>query len=213
MKKTIFAKLAIFILLLFLVGISINIEFSSNNFNEDLGYNLNSSGSWTLSPMVIDDTGIGDYTWAQAFLQAWCSGAGTPGSPYIIEDVTIDALGVGSCLTISNSNKSFIIRNCTFLNSGSGTGTPPYDGGIILNGVTNGELINNTCSSNSYGISMYYTDGVIIEQNIFTSNLKGLGMVTCQFNEIYNNTFDNNDLGFSLTSEAQSNEIMYFFFF
>ena len=75
--------------------------------------------SWVLNPIIINDNGGFDYTWEEAALQPWCGGEGTEENPYYIENVTIDAGGIGSCLTIQDSEVHFRIENCTFYNAGS----------------------------------------------------------------------------------------------
>ena len=67
-------------------------------------------GPSILSPFIIDDTGAGDYTWAQAAAEDWCYGSGTWSNPYIIENVIIDAGSSGNCLEIRNSNVFFKIN-------------------------------------------------------------------------------------------------------
>lgn len=167
---------------------------------------LKSSNSWILSPIVIDDTGSGNYTWEKAVLQPWCSGSGTQNIPFIIENIFIDAGNIGNCITIQNSNKHFILRNSTFVNSGW-EGKPPYNAGIILNTVINGKLINNTCSSNMYGISIYKTDGIIIQNNIIKNNDYGLAIVEGNFNEFMNNSLTLIVVGDIYTFQADNNII------
>jgi parallel beta-helix repeat protein len=70
------------------------------------------------------------------------SGIGTVGNPYILEDMVIEYGGsYGHCIDIRNTVSYFIIQNCILTGASSGSG-------IHLWNVTNGLLINNTCSSN-----------------------------------------------------------------
>ena len=129
---------------------------------------------WILSPFVIDDYGNGDYTWAEAAMEDWCSGSGTWSDPYIIENVTINGLNSGSCIEIINSNKFFIIRNCVLFNSAMGT-HPNYHGGIRLIDVSNGAVFNNNCSSNN-GVGVYLKNclNITISHNLISKNLDGI---------------------------------------
>ena len=71
-----------------------------------------SSGYWILNPLVIDNTGIGDYTWLDVVTLPWCTGSGTLVDPYEIKFLKIDGQNSDNCLVISNSNIYFVIRNC-----------------------------------------------------------------------------------------------------
>ena len=67
------------------------------------------------SLVEIDDT---DPTKDWAFWKAGglCTGSGTAGDPYVIEDDIFNV--AGQCLVIVHSEKHFIVRNCTFNNPG-----------------------------------------------------------------------------------------------
>ncbi|TFG23688.1 MAG: hypothetical protein EU529_06555 [Promethearchaeota archaeon] len=70
---------------------------------------IKKADSWILSPFVIDDErGTGDYNWSEAADQDWCSGSGTIGDPYIIENVTINVVGSRSGIHIKDSDVYFI---------------------------------------------------------------------------------------------------------
>ena len=62
------------------------------------------SGFWVRGPLHIDDTGGGDYNWAEAVLQDWCSGNGSLNNPYLLENITIDAEWNDNAILIENSN-------------------------------------------------------------------------------------------------------------
>ena len=102
-----------------------------------------SSGSWNLvgTPININAN------WAAINASnEWCNGAGTIGDPYIIENVTINAIGApdSTGIQIKNTVDYIIIRNCTILNAGNI--------GINLDNASNGILTNNTFESNYRGI-------------------------------------------------------------
>lgn len=152
--------------------------------------NPKSSGSWVLPPMIIDDTGGGDYTWAEAALEDWCSGSGTLVDPYVIENVTINGQNVGDCIRIKDSSVYFRIENCTFYNASAGTMLNPM-GGITLFYTNNGQLINNTCSNNNgRGILIRSSDDHIISGNTIKNN----GLYGIYSRESYSNTISGNIL-------------------
>ena len=68
---------------------------------------------------IIDDTGSGDYTWAQASSQSWVRGSGVWNDPYVIENLTIDGRNTTTGIEIRNSYAYFIIRNCWVRNGSS----------------------------------------------------------------------------------------------
>ncbi len=173
-----------------------DIPILSNNYNKKIFINLRSSGSWVLSSIVIDNTGGGDYTWIEAAAEDWCSGSGTWSDPFIIENITINANNTGSALLIRNSDVYFIIRNCTFYNSGYFTGEF-YDAGLSLNNTKNGKIIDNDCSSNNaYGLSLdWYSDNNTVEGNIFKNNrYSGVTSRLCNNLTLSGNTVMFNDL-------------------
>ncbi len=138
-----------------------------------------------FNPFIIDDTGGGNYTWAQAALNIWCYGFGTYENPYIIEKIIINGRNSSSCLIIRNSKVHFVISNCTFYNSSNGI----YDAGIKLEYVNNGKLININCSSNNgNGILLYNCQNIIIEENSVNYNsLSGISLINSDNNFILDN--------------------------
>jgi len=140
---------------------------------------------WPLDPLIIDDSGSGDYTWGEAVIQGWCSGSGTENDPYIIELIEIDGQSSGSCIIISNSNVSFIISNCSFYNSGNNQN----DAGIELINLSNGELIYLNCSfNNRNGILLDSCQYVNITSSTVDYNgLNGIKLVACNYINILNN--------------------------
>ena len=129
-------------------------QVDKNNSSEDIFTELKIS--IVVSPIVIDDT-IPGSDWAWAVTQTWCSGSGTEGDPYLLENLEIDGLG-GDCISIQNSNAYFIIRACTLSNG--------YNG-VYLYTVANGKLIANIFSDNTYGIHVYYSPNNEIVGNVF----------------------------------------------
>lgn len=162
-----------------------NISFDQNKnilYMRENNEHLRTAGFWELGPFTIDDTGGGDYTWAEAILEPWCSGSGTWSVPYLIENVTISSSTLLNSLKIANTNDPFIIRNCTFLAGGSNRG------GINIEYSNYGLIINNNGSHANNGIRLYYSDFINITGNIL--NYNGQGIYTYKSNHIIisNNT-------------------------
>ncbi len=138
---------------------------------------------------AITITGDGDFT-----TQGW-PGDGSPMSPYIIESLEI--VTDGTCISISNTDAHFIIRNCTLSSPIIGVGT-----GIYLSHVDNGTIENCTISSLDTGIESYYTNDCIFSNN----TLKGCGSygiylysgLNCTVND--NRVFNLDGYGFFLVS-------------
>ena len=175
-------------------------NFLSDNSNA-IG-ELNSIGNLILfniengffPSILIDDNGLGDLTWAQAvkYGYQWFSGSGSWSDPYIFENCVISRKGSDSCIIIRDSDAFFVIRNCTFINSGG-----DQNAGIKLNRVKNGFIRNNKIINHQIGILLndscgYNTfSGNIISNNIETGIYIEAGN---RQNLVYNNTFNNNGL-------------------
>jgi parallel beta-helix repeat protein len=128
----------------------------------------------------------------------WCTGEGTLDNPYIIEDVEIDAGGIGSGILVENSLDHFIIRNCEITNSVPEG--PTWHAKIEMQNVTNGILEGNNCSGYGF-IGIYLVSNCsnnIIRNNLIIKNsdgFYGIGMVLmdgCFENTIVNNYVDSN---------------------
>ena len=165
---------------------------TNNKYEQDIIGDINPSGFWERTWIHIDAN------WTDTnSIYDWCSGSGTWSDPYIIENVSIDGGGSGSCILIENSNDYFIIRNCTIYNSG----TSGNDAGISLVNLSYGSLIKNNCSFNNNGIFLNNAvENTTISQNIISNNsLVGIFFTQdyltppVQNNLIYNNTFIGNN--------------------
>jgi len=159
-----------------------------------------------LDPIIIDDLGGGNYTWAQANTQGWCSGLGISTDPYIIESLKINGYNSSSCITIRNSNVFFLVRNCMFYNSSYGI----VDAGIILDNVFNGKLIQNNCSHNEgFGIKILNCENVNVSGNIVNYNQRdGISLSVSSNACILGNTANKNSQnGISLVDECYNNSI------
>lgn len=96
------------------------------------------------------------------------SGNGTASDPYIIDGWDIDA-SIGFGIWITNTNAFFIIKNCDIHG-----GFPSYFPGIALSNCTNGTLIGNNCSNNSFGIEIDSSSDIIVSENIMIDCGMGL---------------------------------------
>jgi len=178
------------------------LRFYANDTVGNVGFNecviIKFLHYWTLDPFVIDDSGGGNYTWAEvAFQKWWCNGSGTFLDPYIIENVTI--IGNGSkqvgdvCLTIRDSTAFFIIRNCTFSN---------YGVGVYFDEVDNGQILNNSNSFtyHQYGLYFYRSEDNTVSGSRFAHNYYGLYLHESNYNNfswdvLSNNTIDIEQVG------------------
>ncbi len=118
----------------------------------------------------------------------WCSGTGTWADPYVIENVTIDALNIHDGILIENSNVYFIIRNCTVMKA------PIAQAGVYLNNVKNGTLEENNISNNfGYGVLLQNSDNNSLTQNYIENNNEyGIWLVTSDNNSINLNEINDN---------------------
>lgn len=160
---------------------------------------LKISGYWRLSFIHVDGN------WSDtAFTYDWCSGNGSWSSPYVIEDVIINASTspTGHGIYINNSqNKFFKINNCTIYNA---------DSGIRLEHTNNGTLANNNCSMNTRGIQLINScNNNSVLNNIAQNNVNiGIGLeLNCRDNNISENTANGNYYGIFITDNCDHNNI------
>jgi len=134
-----------------------------------------------------------------------CTGEGTYSDPYTIEDLEIDGGSSEACILIENSNVYYKIENCTVYSSGD------YPtAGIMLNNSNNGHLIDNVCSPNFSGISLYNSHNNTISGNTANNYNNGYGILLwdCDNNTISGNTASHNFAGISLhIGGAENNDI------
>ena len=146
--------------------------------------------SATYSDISIDDSPGSPTNWVWARTQPWCTqGSGTSGDPYIIESHTFNSSAFsGTCLTISNSRKNFIIRNCIIKDS------HPNQIGIFLGNTTEGVISNNNIYNNGLGIYLYNSSKITVNGNTVYDNLiYGIVAYLCNYdNSISGNTVHNN---------------------
>ncbi|MFW9866750.1 MAG: nitrous oxide reductase family maturation protein NosD [Candidatus Thorarchaeota archaeon] len=189
-KIRLLAILGLWVLFIGVNSYQIDLNSSDNDNN-----NLKTATYWNLtgSPILIDDSNSSrDWAYTEANYD-WCSGSGTIGDPYIIENVTIDGQYSTSCIEIRNSNVYFEIRNCTLYQGGYYLSLFDPDAGIRLDHVTNGVLANNNCSSNIYdGIYLFSSNDITVSGNTVTNNFKGIHLDYSDNNDISGNIIQNN---------------------
>ena len=140
-----------------------------NNFSENIRDSNGVIVSITYDPEILIDGDNNDNNWTWAVAQSWCSGSGTWGDPYIIDNLNLtDSDGLGGCLEIRDSKAYFIIQNCEFKNS---TG----EEGVYLFNVANGTIgVNNEFSNNRYGISLSESENCTIQGNTIKNCDRGI---------------------------------------
>ncbi len=128
----------------------------------------------------IDDRGVSGHNWSWTNTRFWCTGSGTYSDPYLIEDLRIDASSSNNGISIENSDKYFILKNCTVFGS-NGTG-------IKLNNVTQGLIINSNSSMNNLkGISLFQSHNNSISYNTIGSAQNGIFLDNSHDNKIFGN--------------------------
>ncbi len=171
--------------------ITTNLSYITDKINNTLDYsddfNLDKDNlkiSAVSGPIYIDDNNPSS-NWSVAKNTGLCNGSGTYLDPYIIEDMVIDAGGSVSGILIENSYVNFRIENCTVFN-----GDPA---GIFLSNVNNSQLIDNNCSTNLFGIRLYFShSNTISENSVNNNNEGGIRLDYCQNNTISGNIANNN---------------------
>ena len=178
--KTIFGFLMLF-LIMFSISTQNNMRSSIETAQEDLEirtFNLKEAGFWNNFTFIH----ITNLNWTIANNTEWCSGSGTWGDPYLIENMIINASDspIGCGIFIENSvNDYFTVKNVTIFETTNG---------IKLENTNNGALIDNSLSNNI---------------------VNGLYMVNCVNNTISRNELINNEgCGINLTSNCINNKIL-----
>lgn len=223
-------------LMLFLVISAISIQ---NNFQnsvdtpkEDLNIRpreLRNAGFWNNFTFIH----ITDANWTVANETDWCSGSGTWGNPYIIENMVINASAspTGAGIFIENSvNVYFTIRNVTIFEGTNGIKLENTNKGTLVDNVLSNNVesgiymvncVNNTISGNElinngmYGVYLFTSclNNIIVGNTIKNdgTNLQDTGIYlanNCDDNEIIgNDLFDNNVHGINIENLCDRNVI------
>ena len=181
-----------------------------NNQNDSGDFDnlsIKNSGYWDLTgdPIFINDTDPKNNWSITAKNNDWCSGNGTWSDPYIIENITINGNYLSNGIEIRNSNKPFVIKNCTLYNCGIDNDYA----GIYLHNVSNSKLFENNCSFNyGHGIHLRSSFNNTILHNFAKNNTwEGIFLRFCINNTISNNTVVNNYRGIRISSCWLNNTI------
>lgn len=174
-----------YLMVILLIVSLITIIIPLNHIN-DLECPQIRTASWLISPIIIDDTGQGNFTWEELTAYPFCYGEGTSADPYILEDIAIDGQNGDYCLMISNSQVYFYLRNSYFYNAHG------FYAGITLDNVERGYITNNECFDNyAIGILLYESDNNIISNNYIHHNqFQGIFLEGSSNNVIFSNTIE-----------------------
>ncbi|MHA1147552.1 MAG: right-handed parallel beta-helix repeat-containing protein [Promethearchaeota archaeon] len=193
----------LFIILIFSTINFLNFSLTSvqiaNNFYKEEKNLPHSSKYWDFD-YSINETIYIKNNWSDAALENWCSGDGSWGDPYLLENISVDTFQKGIGILIEDTTEYFIIRNCTFFNSS----TTGIVAGIKLSNVTNGLIEENPIYNNRYGIWMNETYNCTFSNNkIHDNDLEGIYMINCENNTFYQNKIRYNDgSGFDVNSST-----------
>jgi parallel beta-helix repeat protein len=180
---------------IFLITVIIALLLPILNQKNGLLVNRNEKININVDPIVAVNGNSG-------FSGSGFTGFGTESQPYILENKVIDGGGL-SCISITDTDAYFIIRNCIIYN-----GTH----GMELDNVTNGKIINVTSHSNSAsGILIYQNCSKIkcIENTVYNNSDYGFYLFgqPCDNNLIHNNTIYNNTRGIYVFQGANFNNL------
>ncbi len=178
-------------IILIALGIFIAFSIISNdcsNFNagksDDSNFDIENLKISAVSGKIHIEYHLG---WSNAKTAGICSGSGTYSNPYVIEDLEIDGGGSGDCIFIENSDVYFRIENCELTNLGGGVG-------IRFSNIENGQVIDNNCASNNYGISLSWSDNNTISGNTANNNnYHGIYLFNSHYNTVSGNIAKYND--------------------
>ena len=206
-KMKLTKKVTLLFMVLILPVFFFQIQNEPNSYNEeqptknyDINNDIKASYIHSMStPLIIDDTGGGDYTWAEAALEDWCH---YDGSFYLLNSIIFNVNnGAFDCITIRHSTVFFKIRDCFIFNTSN---VAAYKA-IYLYDVSNGFIINNTIVNCGYGIYLHQCDTIAINDNTIQENsATGIGLNGVDNSYIGWNTILKNDDGISLIGDNNS---------
>ena len=162
-------------LLVFLVGVlgvSNIVEFNEDELSQEIP----NSSMFHIPIHLIGNSEV----------DIFFAGNGTDGlsleTPYVLEDLEIDAGGVGSALRIENSDRFLVIQNCT--------------------------LSGASFASGEAGVAFYDVENVFMtECNIQSNTLRGIYFFESSNNEIFQNHIGNNMYGIVFEADSNFNHI------
>lgn len=168
------------------------LEKNSENREIDNVFQLHQSSYWNNFTFIH----ITNDNWSVAAGYEWCSGSGSWGDPYIIENITVNATNslTNYGIYIQNSKeKYFTIRNCTVFGA--------IDAGICVQNSFDGTIIGCNITKNDYGIKIINNcfNNSILYNSISNSTLFGIySQMNCSFTSIFHNNITINGEGLFL---------------
>lgn len=140
-----------------------------------------------MPSIFIDD--YSEYNWDWAAQQYWVNGTGTEEDPYIIQNKIIDKDWQASAIEIRNSDKYFIIYNCSISTDGA------IFPGIELYNVRNGMIVNSSIYTNKVGIDLSNCSCLTITMNDVNFQGTAITLSQSEYISILNNNLDHNSIG------------------
>ena len=145
-------------------------------------------------------------------LDAFCAGNGTDGlsweTAFKIENYSITS-GKDSGISIKNTDRFLIIKNCSIENFDSYWATPNgtyYEKGIEIKECSNVKITMCSLTENRYGVYLDSSFNNFIIQNNCSYNDWGLTLVNSEYTTIFNNTaFHSGEIGINLIGCNQNN--------
>jgi parallel beta-helix repeat protein len=125
-------------------------------------------------------------------------GSGTPGSPWIIQNLRINAADKGYGMYIGNTTQNFIVRNNVIENASSMAFSWPFapDSGIVMNNVMNGVAAYNTLNANAWsGVFVQGSQMVTVFNNLIKGSSNGIYMTRSSNNTVAWNNITACDAG------------------
>jgi len=194
--------------MIFSISTQTNVKNSIETTQEDFKIkktHLKTSGFWNNFTFIH----VTNLNWTVANETDWCSGSGTWGNPYLIENMIINASDspIGCGIWIENSvNVYFKIRNVTVFETTNG---------IKLENTNKGTLENNVISNNNEsGIYLVNcVNNTILGNQLINNGINGVYLSSnCLNNKIIGNTAKNDgtnlqDAGIYLANFCNDNEI------
>jgi len=116
----------------------------------------------------------------------------------------VDGGGTGTALSITAEHVS--VNGFTITNEG---GIPHEADGIRIQGCSNIVISGNIISRNNYGLFIYYSGNVRVQNNLIFDNRRGIGITLSHHNQVISNSVSaSREQGISMGSEANSNLII-----
>jgi len=175
--------------------------------NDGLIDNPKTAGNWNLEAIILVDdslTGVGAQNWSWAVAQAWCSGAGTEGDPFLFENITITVDDASAGLAIRNSNSTtyFELNNITIVNANGD--------GLELSNVTNGVVGSSNFSlCGDTGLSMVNVNNTVIGSTYCLNNtVDGICAIDCNNVNFTVDCSNNGQYGLILSSCVNNTVIL-----